>query len=281
MDALKIIGGATLRGEVRVSGSKNASLPIMAVRTLTQVLSHMGARIERQGRALLIDAESIPHPEARCDLVRTMRASILVLGPLLARFGHAKVSLPGGCAIGARPIDQHLKGLEKLGAKISLEHGNIHATASSGLIGAEVVFDMPTVTGTENLMLAAVLAQGTTVLRNAAQEPEVTDLAEALISMGAKIQGAGTREIIIEGQKLLRPCRHNIMADRIECGTLLVAGAMAGDPLMVKGGIAEHQRTLVDKLRAMGAKVEIDDDTMRVTRPHMFSPVDVQTAPYY
>jgi UDP-N-acetylglucosamine 1-carboxyvinyltransferase len=210
-----------------------------------------------------------------------MRASILVLGPLLARFGKAKVSLPGGCAIGARPIDQHLKGLEKLGAEIHIEHGYVVAAAPNGLTGAEISFDMPTVTGTENLLLAATLAKGTTVLRNCAQEPEVTDLALALTRMGAEIHGAGTHEITIHGQPSLKPFSHTVVADRIECGTFLVAGALAGAPLTVVGGVLEHQQALIDKLRAIGAQVTVEG-TNRITVERAAAPkaVDVQTAPY-
>ncbi|HET6343561.1 MAG TPA: UDP-N-acetylglucosamine 1-carboxyvinyltransferase, partial [Myxococcota bacterium] len=285
MDALKIEGGAQLSGTIHVSGSKNASLPIMAaallaegesvltgvpdladVRTLGQVLEHMGARVHHERDGFHCDATELPRQEAPYELVRTMRASILVLGPLLTRFGRAKVSLPGGCAIGARPIDQHLKGLERLGASIEIEHGYVVAAAPRGLRGAEVVFDMPTVTGTENLMLAAVLADGTTELRNAAKEPEVDDLAKALISMGAEIEGGGTDHITIRGGRPLKPYRHRVVADRIECGTFLVAGALAGAPLTVKGCIGEHQAALVDKLRAIGARIEGDGDTLRVHR---------------
>ena len=299
MDALKIQGGARLRGEVHVSGSKNASLPIMVaallasgksvlqavpdladVRALTQVLEHIGVRVRRAGDALELDSSNIGRYEAPHELVRTMRASILVLGPLVARFGLAKVFLPGGCAIGARPIDQHLNGLDRLGAKIELEHGYVLASAPDGLRGAEVVFDMPTVTGTENLLLAATVARGTTVLRNCAQEPEIIDLAAALRSMGADIEGAGTHEITIRGCATLRPYIHRVMADRIECGTFLVAGALAGDPLTVIGGVVEHQMALINKLRAIGVEIVISGNRITVARPTTIGTVDVQTAPY-
>jgi UDP-N-acetylglucosamine 1-carboxyvinyltransferase len=209
-----------------------------------------------------------------------MRASILVLGPLLARFGYAKVSLPGGCAIGARPIDQHLRGLERLGARITLEHGYVVADAPQGLRAGDVVFDMPTVTGTENLMLAAARIPGTTHLRNAACEPEIVDLAVALGRMGAQIEGAGSAHIVIRGTPDLAPYVHRVVPDRIECGTFLVAGAMAGEPLTVTGGIAEHQVALIDKLRATGAEVQIDGDRMVVARAKRPRAVDIQTAPY-
>ncbi len=302
MDALRIRGGRLLSGTLQVSGSKNASLPIMAaallangdsklagvpdladVRTLAAVLGHLGARVTRQDSELSIDCKSIHNHEATYELVRTMRASILVLGPLLARFGEARVSLPGGCAIGARPIDQHLKGLERLGARITLEHGYVHAE-SDGLRGAEVVFDMPTVTGTENIMLAAALARGTSVLRNAACEPEVVDLARVLIDMGVGVEGAGSERIVIEGRERLTPYHHRVVADRIELGTFLVAGAMAGEALRVVGGIAEHQSALIDKLRAIGAKVAVDHDAgadvITLHKARHGRAVDVQTAPY-
>src|SRR3989440_7925830 len=217
MDAIEITGGKRLQGEVSVSGSKNATLPQIAaallapgksifrgvpdladIRTLGRLLTHMGARVERDGSALHVDAASVANPEAPYELVKTMRASVLVLGPLLARFGRARVSLPGGCAIGARPIDQHLKGLQLLGAKIELAHGYVEATASR-LRGAKILFDLPTVTGTENLMMAATLAEGETVLENCAREPEVVALAEALNAMGARIHGGGSSIITVGG----------------------------------------------------------------------------------
>ncbi|MEK7705393.1 MAG: UDP-N-acetylglucosamine 1-carboxyvinyltransferase [Myxococcota bacterium] len=298
MDALRLIGGAPLGGELRVSGSKNAALPLMAaallaegeseltgvpdladVRTLGKVLDHLGARVVREGGTLRLDATRLSGDDAPYDLVRTMRASILVLGPLLARRGEAKVSLPGGCAIGARPIDQHLKGLTRLGATITLEHGYVHARAER-LVGAEVVFDMPTVTGTENLMLAASRAQGTTILRNAAREPEVIDLAVALGGMGVDIEGAGTADIVVHGATRLTPYRHPVVADRIELGTFLVAGAMAGDGLRVVGGVPAHQAVLIDKLRQSGATLDVDGGVVTVHRARRPRPVDFQTAPY-
>ncbi len=298
MDALRITGGAPLAGNILVSGSKNASLPIMAasllaagesrlsgvpkladVTTLGQVLGKLGVRVAQEGDQLTLDATKIESFEAPYDLVRTMRASILVLGPLLARFGEARVSLPGGCAIGARPIDQHLKGLERLGAELSIEHGYVVARAKR-LQGAEVVFDMPTVTGTENLLLAASLARGTTILRNAAREPEVVDLAHALVEMGAEIEGAGTERIVIEGRSELKPFRHRVIADRIEFGTFLVAGALAGEGLRIEGGVPEHQAALIDKLRDVGAKIEVDGPTATVWRAARPRCVDIHTAPY-
>ena len=299
MDALRIEGGVELTGKIAVSGSKNASLPIMAatllaagkstlsgipdladIRTLSALLTGMGMRVERTGDGLTMDATQIHSFEAPYDLVRTMRASILVLGPLLARLGKARVSLPGGCAIGARPIDQHLKGLERLGAHIEIDHGYVNATAPNGLVGAEVVFDMPTVTGTENLMLAGALAQGTTVLRNAAREPEINDLAAALRTMGVEISGSGTERLVIQGSPQLRPAVHRVIADRIEFGTFLVAGALAGRSLQVVGGVPDQQAALIDKLRAIGAEITIEANNVTVTRAHAPRAVDMQTAPY-
>ena len=305
MDTFRIRGGALLRGDITVSGSKNATLPLMAaallapglhrldqvpdladVHTLAKLLHNMGAQVtfvpaEATAPAYLtLEASAITTYEAPYELVRTMRASILVLGPLLTRFRRARVSLPGGCAIGARPIDQHLRGLERLGAKIVLEHGYVEATAPTGLTGAEVVFDMPTVTGTENLLLAATLARGRTVLRNAACEPEVVDLAAALSAMGARIEGAGGADIEIEGVEALRPLRHRVVADRIECGTFLVAGALMGGPLRVCGGVAAHQVALLSKLRAVGAQIALDGDTFEVNRAPAPRAVDIATAPY-
>ncbi len=298
MDALRIRGGAPLTGTIQVSGSKNAALPALAasllcegvheltrvpdladVKTLLGLLQSMGATSTRDGDAVRIDATKVDNLEAPYDLVRTMRASILVLGPLVARFGRAKVSLPGGCAIGARPIDQHLKGLERLGARITLEHGYVLADCDK-LHGAEVLFDMPTVTGTENLMLAATLAEGTTVLRNAAREPEITDLAELLGTMGARVEGAGSDTITIHGVSRLKPYKHRVVADRIEFGTFLVAGALAGEGLVVEGGVAEHQTALVDKLRDIGAGVEVSGSRVTLRRAGKPKAVDIVTAPY-
>ncbi len=298
MDALRIRGGAPLSGNIKVSGSKNAALPALAasllcegthelsrvpdladVKTLLGLLQSMGATSSREKDSVRIDATKVDKLEAPYDLVRTMRASILVLGPLVARFGRAKVSLPGGCAIGARPIDQHLKGLERLGARITLEHGYVLAECGR-LRGAEVLFDMPTVTGTENLMLAATLAEGTTVLRNAAREPEITDLADLLATMGARVEGAGSDTITIHGVNKLKPYKHRVVADRIEYGTFLVAGAMAGERLVIEDGVPEHQTALTDKLRDIGARVELDGTRVTVHRATKPKAIDVVTAPY-
>ncbi len=300
MDALKIRGNGPLTGIIDISGSKNATLPIMAatilaagesrlgrvpdladVRTLQRVLAHLGIDIKQDGKEITLDATNITEQEAPYDLVRTMRASILVLGPLLARFGRARVSLPGGCAIGARPIDQHLKGLKKLGAEIKLEHGYVEATADK-LVGAEIVFDMPTVGGTEHLMIAASLAEGTTVLRNAAREPEIVDLAVVLKKMGVEIEGEGTERITIVGQKELKPFVHDVVADRIEFGTFLIAGAMIGESLTLRGGVIEHQTALLDKIKQSGAKVRVNEETQEITvsRANKLEPVNIKTAPY-
>jgi len=300
MDALRIKGGVPLSGTIDVSGSKNASLPIMAaallasgesqldgtpdlvdIRTLAKVLAHMGVGVSFEEGSLKLDATKIDKPEAPYELVRTMRASILVLGPLVARYGHARVSLPGGCAIGARPIDQHLKGLKKLGVEITLEHGYVEAKAD-GLVGSDFIFDMPTVGGTEHLMLAASLAQGTTVLRNAAREPEITDLADVLNKMGAQVDGAGTEKITIVGSSSLKPYTHRVIPDRIEYGTFLVAGAMMGQDLTIRGGLPDHQTALIDKLVQTGTEIAADNQSTEITlnRPSHITPVNIKTAPY-
>jgi UDP-N-acetylglucosamine 1-carboxyvinyltransferase len=301
MDRIVIEGGAPLRGEVAVSGAKNAALPALAaallaegehsvrnvpdladVRTMGRLLGHMGCAFERTGgHAVALRVPAAPRPEAPYELVRTMRASVVVLGPLVARLGRAKVSLPGGCAIGARPIDQHLKGLVALGAEIELQHGYVEARAPGGrLRGATFTFDGVTVTGTENVMMAAALAEGTTVLGNCAREPEVVDLAQALRSMGARIQGEGTDEIRIEGVERLRPLDHAVISDRIEAGTLLVAGALPGNDVTVKGCAPEHLEALVEKLRQVGAEVRSVPGGLRVVGDGRPRPADVRTAPF-
>jgi UDP-N-acetylglucosamine 1-carboxyvinyltransferase len=307
MDIFVIQGGTALSGRVPVSGAKNAALPVMAaalladgplelsrlprlrdVTTLGKLLAHMGASVERirdeGGEAsdrARIDASAIANPEAPYELVKTMRASVLVLGPLLARHGRARISLPGGCAIGARPIDQHLKGLELMGAATTLEGGYIEATApAGGLKGATVCFDMKTVTGTENLMMAATLAKGTTVLVNAALEPEVVDLARALRAMGADIEGEGTEEIVVRGVPSLSGCRHAVMADRIEAGTLLLAGAITAGDVLVSGAEAHALEALLVKLEASGAVVDAGPEGIRVRRSAPIRSVNVKTAPF-
>src|SRR5262249_55610210 len=266
-----IRGGKRLSGEVRVSGAKNAALPILAsailtggtnvfrnvpqlndIATMKKLLRIMGAEVEgdRQGR---ISSPKISSLEAPYELVKTMRASVLVLGPLVARFGQARVSLPGGCAIGARPIDQHLKGLEAMGAKITLSHGYVEAKAKR-LTGARIVCDVPTVTGTENLIMAASLARGITVIENAAREPEVEELARVLNKMGARIQGAGTAIVSVEGVETLQPVEHSILPDRIEAGTFMVAAAISRGDVLVRDCLPEHLDAISSKLRASGAE---------------------------
>ena len=302
MDKIVIDGGVPLRGSVDVSGAKNAALPVIAatlladgdhvvrnvpdladVRTLGRLLAFMGCEVERTGErhGIAIRVPRMVKPEAPYDLVKTMRASVLALGPLVARWSVARVSLPGGCAIGARPIDQHLKGLAALGAEIKLEHGYVEASAKHGrLRGAVFTFDGQTVTGTENVMMAAVLAEGTTILRNCAREPEVVDLAAALNGMGARIEGAGTDDLRIEGVERLRPIDHTVISDRIEAGTFLVAGALPGNDVTVRGCVPEHLEALVEKLRTVGARVTRVEGGLRVVGDGRPRPVDVRTAPH-
>ncbi len=302
MDKIVIEGGVPLRGTVQASGAKNAALPIVAaallaegdhlvrnvpdladVRTMGRLLGHMGCTFERSGdhHAAAVRVPAAVTPEAPYELVKTMRASVVVLGPLVARWGRARVSLPGGCAIGARPIDQHLKGLSALGATIELAHGYVTATAPRGrLRGAVFTFDGQTVTGTENIMMAAALAEGRSVLRNCAREPEVADLAAALVGMGARIEGAGTDELRIDGVERLRPLDHHVIADRIEAGTFLVAGALPGCDVTVLGCEARHLEALVEKLRAAGATVSEVAGGVRVVGDGRPRPVDVRTAPH-
>jgi UDP-N-acetylglucosamine 1-carboxyvinyltransferase len=282
MDKLKIEGGARLKGEVTVSGAKNAALPILCaglltpepfivsnvpllqdVNTTLKLLRRMGARAELEGHTVAIDSSLVNQTEAPYDLVRTMRASILVLGPLLTRFGEAKVSLPGGCAIGSRPVDQHIKGLQAMGAEITIEHGYVHAKARR-LKGARIVTDMVTVTGTENLMMAATLAAGETLIENAAREPEVVDLANALIAMGAKITGAGTDRVLIQGVNKLHTAKHRVMADRIEAGTFLCAVVAAGGDVTLRSTDPDSMDATLDKLREAGAKLEVGSDWIRI-----------------
>ena len=288
MDKLLIRGGRRLQGEVPISGAKNAALPEMCaalltpepvhlvnvprlqdVATMRRLLDHMGVRTETHGArgGMGFHAAGPITPEAPYELVKTMRASVLALGPLLARFGEATVSLPGGCAIGSRPVDQHIKGLQAMGAHIVVEHGYIVAKLQPGrrrLHGARITTDMVTVTGTENLLMAATLAEGETVLENAAQEPEVTDLAEMLIAMGAQIDGHGTSRIRIRGVEALRGCTHHVVPDRIEAGTFLCAVAATGGEALLRHGRADHLDAVIDKLRDAGAWVEAAADGIRI-----------------
>ena len=298
MDKLRIEGGRPLRGEVAVSGAKNAALPILCagllcagplalgnvpqlhdVATTLKLLRRLGATVERDGERVLLDAAGVGSVEAPYELVRTMRASILVLGPLLARFGEARVSLPGGCAIGQRPVDQHIKGLQAMGAQIAIEHGDVVARVSR-LKGARIVTDMVTVTGTENLMMAATLADGETVIENAAREPEVVDLAAALVAMGARIEGAGTDRIAVRGVERLHGAEHRVMADRIEAGTFLCAVAAAGGEITLTGAQPATMDATLEKLREAGATIETAGDHIRLSMKRRPRAVNVRTAPY-
>ncbi len=287
MDKLLIRGGPRLAGEVRISGAKNAALPelcaalltedavqlsnvphLQDVATMLKLIRNMGVTVEQgeDGR-VSIHARALTTPEAPYELVKTMRASVLALGPLLARFGRATVSLPGGCAIGSRPVDQHIKGLQAMGAQIVVEHGYMLASLPAGrtrLQGAHITTDMVTVTGTENLMMAATLAEGETVLENAAQEPEIPDLAEMLIAMGARIRGHGTRRIVIEGVERLHGCSHQVVADRIEAGTFLCAVAAAGGDVLLREARADHLDAVIEKLRDAGARVQAVEGGVRI-----------------
>jgi UDP-N-acetylglucosamine 1-carboxyvinyltransferase len=302
MDKLVIRGGSPLLGTVRVSGAKNAALPCMAAALLTDepvilenipqvrdiqttrnLLAAMGAEVELgYGRAqhrTTIHCKNLASPEASYELVKTMRASTLVLGPLVARCGRARVSLPGGCAIGQRPIDLHIKGLELLGAKITQEHGYVEATATR-LKGAEIVFDKITVTGTEDLLMAATLAEGESILQNAAREPEVADLAALLNKMGAHIEGAGTATIRVKGVSKLKGAKHRIIPDRIEAGTFLIAGALTGGDLNISGCDPAHLDAILAKLKAAGVKTKSSKDSVRVMGDNPFTAADLTTEEY-
>ncbi|MCL4800783.1 MAG: UDP-N-acetylglucosamine 1-carboxyvinyltransferase [Burkholderiales bacterium] len=299
MDRLLIRGGVPLAGEVRVSGAKNAALPLMCaalltdrplrlgnvphlrdVTTMLRLLSQMGVEVNvDETMCVELCGASLGNPLAPYDLVKTMRASILVLGPLVARHGQARVSLPGGCAIGQRPVDQHLKGLAALGAEIQVEQGYITARASR-LRGARIVADLVTVTGTENLMMAACLADGTTVIENAAREPEVVDLARCLTAMGARIRGAGTDVVTVEGVRDLGGASHRIMADRIETGTFLVAAAATGGSVVLRDADPDTLDAVIGKLREAGAEVGVDGRTIRLAMRGRPASVNVRTAPY-
>ncbi|MFW6081416.1 MAG: UDP-N-acetylglucosamine 1-carboxyvinyltransferase [Desulfosalsimonas sp.] len=298
MDAILVKGGNPLNGEVQVSGAKNAALPMLAasllvggkfrfenvpdlkdIESILQLISVMGAEIDRQGATVVVDTSNLDNFEAPYEHVRKMRASVLVLGPLLARLKRARVSLPGGCAIGARPINMHLEGFSRLGATINLEHGYVEAEASE-LTGDEIFFDVPTVTGTENLMMAAVLARGTTVIRNAAKEPEIPALAEMLNSMGADIKGAGTTVITINGVDSLKPVSASIIPDRIEAGTYMVAAALTGGTIRITRARPDHLKAVISKLKETGADIAVDADTITVTGKTPIRSVDIKTLPY-
>jgi UDP-N-acetylglucosamine 1-carboxyvinyltransferase len=299
MDKLRIAGGQRLRGSLRIGGAKNAALPALAaclltaetvelenlppvrdVRTMMRVLEQLGADATVTGdysRSLSVGR--IGSFEAPYDLVKTMRASVLVLGPLLARHGRARVSLPGGCAIGARPINFHLEGLRLMGAEVDVEHGYVE-TRAKRLHGAEIAFPRRSVTGVENLMMAAALAEGTTVLSNCAEEPEVVDLAKMLIAMGASIQGAGTDRIVIEGREQLGGCSHRVIPDRIETGTYLVAGALAGDDVEILDCRPEHLQPVLQQLVGAGVEIEVGKTSLRVAAPERLEPRDLRTSPH-
>ncbi|MDR2032926.1 MAG: UDP-N-acetylglucosamine 1-carboxyvinyltransferase [Azoarcus sp.] len=298
MDRLLIEGGARLTGEITISGAKNAALPILCaallcadpvtltnvprlkdVGTLLALLERMGVEVEREGDTVTLDAGALAEPIAPYEMVKTMRASILVLGPLAARCGEARVSLPGGCAIGARPVDQHIKGLQAMGATVAVEHGYVHVRTPR-LKGARLVTDMVTVTGTENLMMAATLAEGVTVIENAAREPEVVDLAHFLTAMGAKISGAGTDVITIEGVPRLRGARYRVMPDRIETGTYLCAAAVTGGEVRLAGARADSLDAVIGKLVEAGCAVRIEPEAIRLSAPPRLAAVNLRTAPY-
>jgi UDP-N-acetylglucosamine 1-carboxyvinyltransferase len=299
VDRLRVTGGRPLEGTVQVSGAKNAALPIMCaallsgkplslrnvpelmdIATMAKLLRQMGAQVERGADGtMVLDGARIADPTAPYELVKTMRASVLVLGPLLARCGRAKVSLPGGCAIGSRPVDQHVKGLQAMGATITVEHGYMHASAER-LKGARIVMDLVTVTGTENLMMAAVLAEGTTILENAAREPEVVDLARCLIAMGAKIEGAGTDVVRISGVASLGGANYRVMPDRIETGTYLAAAAATGGKLRLTGAEPGSLEATLEKLREAGARIHADGSTLEIEMSGRPQAVGIRTAPY-
>lgn len=298
MDKLLIEGGARLSGEIAISGAKNAALPIlcaalltrepvtitnvpnlMDTRTLLKLLGQMGVKTQFEGDTVQLDASEITNPLASYELVKTMRASVLVLGPLTARCGEAKVSLPGGCGIGARPVDQHIKGLQAMGADVRVEHGYMHATTKR-LKGARILTDMVTVTGTENLLMAACLAEGETIIENAAREPEVVDLANCLIAMGAQISGAGTDIIRIRGVEKLHGATHRVMPDRVETGTYLCAAAVTGGDIRLTHTSSAYLDAVVDKLMDAGCDIGIERDAITLKAPARLAAVSLRTAPY-
>ena len=297
MDKIVIVGGRKLQGDVRISGAKNAALPVLVssllvdgwntfhnipdlldIKTIRKLLNGLGVKIEGE-ETVRINAGGITSCEASYDLVRTMRASILVLGPLVARMGEARVSLPGGCAIGARPVNLHIQALRDLGAEVTLRDGYVEAKASR-LRGATLYFDISTVTGTENIMMAATLAEGTTILKNAAREPEIVNLAEVLIAMGARIRGAGTDVITIDGVESLHPVEAAVIPDRIETGTFLIAAGMTGGDVRVLGCDSLHIEALIAKLRDAGVRIDLEGDAVRAVGGATVRSVDVKTLPY-
>ncbi len=298
MDKIIVEGGIPLKGDVNISGAKNAALPIMSaclltggwhtlenipelrdVKTIKEILHNLGVVFEERDNCLRLNSDGLNNHFAPYELVKTMRASVLVLGPLLSRFGKARISLPGGCAIGARPIDLHLKGLSSMGAEISLEHGYVNVS-SDRLKGADIFFDIPTVTGTENLMMAAVKAEGKTTLNNSAKEPEVMDLANMLNQMGAKVHGAGTDTITIYGVKELHPVKYKIIPDRVETGTFLIATAITKGRVTIKGADLNHIEAVVKKLAGSGISIETKGGDILVTGCDKVKSADIETMPY-
>lgn len=299
-EVIVVRGGRAISGEITVEGAKNSALKLMAAALLAPGVSHitnvpriadiavmadvlggLGARVERSDHSLTVDATELTSFEAPYEMVARMRASIAVLGPLVARMGQANVAMPGGCNIGSRKIDMHIRGLEELGVEVTFGHGFIHAKApDGGLRGAHVFLDFPSVGATENLLMAAVLAKGTTIIENAAREPEIVDLAVFLQKMGARIEGAGTQTITVEGVEILVPASHAVVGDRIEAGTFLVAGALEGGPLTVRGFNPEHLSLVLSKLRAAGCAFDIHEDQVTIERTRAVIAVDVQTLPY-
>jgi UDP-N-acetylglucosamine 1-carboxyvinyltransferase len=295
MDKIEIEGGIRLKGDVKISGAKNAALPLMAasilcqgdhyihnlpqlrdISTMGKLMAHIGMGYHQEDGEVILNSDNISSIEAPYDFVKTMRASVLVLGPLLAREGEAKVSLPGGCAIGARPINLHTAGFEKMGAEIDLSGGYIHAKAKK-LKGAEIYFDIPTVTGTENIMMAATLAEGETLIENAACEPEIVDLADALISMGGIIEGAGTSVIKIKGVTDLKPLNYRIIPDRIETGTFIAAAAITGGEITINDCRPDHLEAVISKMKETGTEIRVQSDSMYVKGPERPLPQDIKT----
>ncbi|MBB6453978.1 UDP-N-acetylglucosamine 1-carboxyvinyltransferase [Salirhabdus euzebyi] len=300
MDKIIVSGGRQLQGTVKIEGAKNAVLPVIAasimanegksvihevpaladVDTMSEVLRYMNVEVITGDNKLQIDASRFLKTEAPLEYVRKMRASVLVLGPLLARYGHAKVALPGGCAIGSRPIDQHLKGFEAMGAKVHVGNGFIEAHTEERLKGATIYLDFPSVGATENIMMAAALAEGRTVIENCAREPEIIDLANYLNQMGARVVGAGTETIRIDGVDSLKGTEHNIIPDRIEAGTFMVAAAITGGNVLLKGAMSEHLRSTIAKMEEMGVTIKEEAEGLRVIGPEKLKAVDIKTLPY-
>ncbi|KRN12635.1 UDP-N-acetylglucosamine 1-carboxyvinyltransferase [Fructilactobacillus fructivorans] len=302
MEKIVVHGGNKLNGRVHIEGAKNAVLPILAatilakdgqtvltncpmlsdVFTMNQVLKHLGIKVDfdENKNKITVDASGEISPEAPYEYVSKMRASIVVMGPLLARLGQAKVALPGGCAIGSRPIDLHLRGFEALGAHIEQHDGYVEASAPKGLVGTDIYFDFPSVGATQNVMMAATLARGTTKIQNVAREPEIVGLQKVLNKMGAKVSGAGTNTITVVGVKSLHGADHEVVQDRIEAGTFMVAAALTEGNVLIENGITEHNLPLISKMKQMGVKVEQERDGVRVIGPAELKPVDVKTAPY-